>query len=206
VPICRGRANSVAQGRRSAPSLLPKLAGFLDESPRRQTASTVRPTTDDLQSTPALFPLPGRAVITTPANFSPTAPAKCAVTMSPAPAAPAMTALDLDHIQLGTELRRNSWERRRCTSRKDRRCKQDREDHLFHWHPFKLKRPKTRPNQRLLLLPVVCCRPGAYSEAPGAVDFLAFCILCPGAYSEAPGPVDLVEFCILWPGVLSETP
>ncbi len=42
--------------------------------------------------------------------------------------------------------------------------------------------------------------PGAYSEAPGPVDFLAFCILCPGAYSEAPGPVDFFAFCICCPG------
>ena len=58
--------------------------------------------------------------------------------------------------------------------------------------------------------PVVVWWPGAYSEAPGAVDFcpvlLASCILCPGAYSEAPGPLDGLPvscaFCICWPGAL----
>ena len=71
-----------------------------------------------------------------------------------------------------------------------------------------LKTPtmKARLGYRLELLPVVCCFPGAYSEAPGAVDFVAFCILCPGAYSDAPGAVDLVAPCILCPGVFSETP
>lgn len=42
--------------------------------------------------------------------------------------------------------------------------------------------------------------PGAYSDAPGPVDFLAFCILCPGAYSDAPGPVDFFALCICCPG------
>jgi hypothetical protein len=51
----------------------------------------------------------------------------------------------------------------------------------------------------ILAAPVVWL-PGAYSDAPGPVDFLAFCILCPGAYSEAPGPVDFFALCICCPG------
>jgi hypothetical protein len=59
--------------------------------------------------------------------------------------------------------------------------------------------------------PVVVCWPGAYSDAPGAVEVLLFFILCPGAYSDAPGAVEVfaVEvllFCILCPGEYSEEP
>src|SRR2546423_9366029 len=56
----------------------------------------------------------------------------------------------------------------------------------------------------VLAVPVVVCWPGAYSEAPGAFDFLALFILWPGVDSDAPGPV--VLFCILWPGVLPDAP
>jgi hypothetical protein len=70
--------------------------------------------------------------------------------------------------------------------------------------------PFSRRNQyfffvRVVADPVVLW-PGAYSDAPGAVEVLLFCILCPGAYSDAPGAVEVLLFCIWCPGDFVEEP
>ena len=74
--------------------------------------------------------------------------------------------------------------------------------------PFRVPSLSSSSEAYFLVLeePVVVCWPGAYSDAPGAVDFFAFFILWPGAYSDAPGAVDVVLFCIRWPGALPDEP
>jgi len=74
--------------------------------------------------------------------------------------------------------------------------------------PFRVPGLSSSSEAYFLVLeePVVVWWPGAYSDAPGAVDFFAFCILWPGAYSDAPGAVDVVLICIRWPGALPDEP
>jgi hypothetical protein len=75
---------------------------------------------------------------------------------------------------------------------------------FFYRDPFKLKSAHTEIKSRPISVCYCCksssCQPGAYSEAPGAVDLMAFFILWADACSEAPGRVDLVEFGILLAG------